>query len=256
MEISQAFTTCIPALPPFIQLIAPEIPPLWIDLLKTLIATFIGAGLAFCTNFYFQHRQRISDQRTAGNIALATLSRQYGDFVIAKAAVETELNRAQSANPQTPLWRALKPTLLEFESDLLFDFKSLAFIVADGSDILFASLVSVETNYHDLRRILERHSKAASQLQYKFSAANWPNLIIPSEEEAQRVAGQALVGELNSITQAIAIRVTTHETMYEKAGSQLETLMRTKFKDRVFAFRALNARMGLLQLDGGNAKPK
>lgn len=248
MEISQVLTTCSSALPQFVYLIAPETPHWWIDLLKTLSATLVGAGLAFFINFYFQSRQHTSDQRTAGNLALAMLSRQYGDFVIAKTALELELTN--SANSQIPLWRALKPTLFEFNSDLFFDFKSLAFFVADGSDKLFVSLVNIETRYHELRKLLASHSEAASQMQHKFTAAGWKDQIIPSEDVAKNAVGLALVGELDSLVGAIEKRIATQEAMYLNAGEQLESFMRAKFKSQIFSFRALGAKAGLSPLDG------
>jgi putative flippase GtrA len=67
MELSQALTTYSSVLPQIVYLVGPEGSPWWVDLLKTLVATFVGAGLAFITNYYFQRRQRLSDQRTAGS---------------------------------------------------------------------------------------------------------------------------------------------------------------------------------------------
>ncbi len=222
---------------------------MWIDLLKTLSATFVGAILAFGTNFYFQSRQRKNDQRTAGNLALATLSRQYGDFVIAKVALESELNFAKNTNPETPLWRALKPTLHEFNLELIFDFKSLAFLMDCGNDKLFTSLVHAETNYHELGRLLARHSNAASQMQHKFNAAGWNDQRILSEEIIQNAVGLNLVGELESLVHAISKRIETKEEVYMYAGQQLEAFMKNKFKCKVFVFRSLGAKAGLSKLD-------
>lgn len=249
MEISQAFNTCSSTLPQFAYLIGPETPPMWIDLLKTLSATFIGALLAFATNFYFQSIQRKNDQRTAGNLALATLSRQYGDFVIAKAALESELNEAKRTSPATPLWRALKPTFHEFKLELTFDFKSLAFLMDDGNDKLFTSLVHAETNYHELGRFIARHSDAASQMQHKFNAVGWNDQTTLSEEVIRNAIGLKLVGELDSLVQAISKRIETEEEVYMCAGQQLEAFMKNKFKDKVFVFRSLGAKAGLSKLD-------
>lgn len=249
MDISQAFNTCSSALPQFAYLIGSETPPMWIDLLKTLSATFVGALLAFCTNFYFQSRQRKNEQRTAGNLALATLSRQYGDFVIAKAAFESEINDAKKNNHETPLWRALKPTLHEFNLDLTFDFKSLAFLMEDGSDKLFTSLVHAETNYHELGHLIARHSDAASQMQHKFNSLKWHEQAILSEEIIRDAVGLALVGELESLVNAISNRIKTKEEVYMYAGQQLEFFMKNKFKGKVFVFRSLGAIAGLSKLD-------
>jgi hypothetical protein len=249
MEISQAFSTCSSALPQLAYLTCSESSPMWIDLLKTLSATFIGAVLAFGTNLYFQSRQRKNDQRSAGNLALATLSRQYGDFVIAKAALESELNDAEKTIPKIPLWRALKPTLHEFNLELAFDFKSLAFLMEDGNDKLFTSLVHAETNYHELGRFFARHSDAASQMQHKFNAAGWTDQTTLSEGIIKNAVGGELVGELESLVHAIKNRIETKEEVYMYAGQKLEAFMRIKFKDRVFVFRALGAKAGLSKLD-------
>lgn len=223
--------------------------PWELDLLKTLVATFIGAGLAFFTNAYFQRRQRERQQRIAGNVALAILSRQYGDFVIAKAAVEAELGRASSFDPPIPIWRAIQPTLFEMNFDLKFDFESLAFLVEDGNENLIEGLMDVETKYHELRRLLASHTKLASQIPHKFSNHGWTNDVPPSERAAEFAAGAALISELESLVKAIANRVATQEQTYISAGSQLEAFMKRKFRNKTFKFKALGAKAGLALLD-------
>ena len=251
MDASQAIDVCPWAWRSLACFVAPVASPWWIDLARTLIATFIGAGLAFGTNYYFQYRQRRSEQKSAGNMALATLSRQYGDFVIAKAAIESDLNKASSQQPQIPLWRAIQPTLFEMNSELLFDFKSVAFLLDDGTDSLLINLVDVETKYHELRRMLGKHSELIMRVINRFSDLAW-KANIPGEDFAQNAVGSAVVGELNALAEALAHRVATQEAIYIKAGKNLETLMRAKFTKGIFTFRALGAKAGLAKLDASS----
>jgi len=233
--------SCLNSLPTFSYIIGPEPPPWWLDALKTLGATFVGALLAFFANWLQRDIQTRSELRVAGNVALATLSRQYGDFVIAKAAIEADLGAAHSSSPQVPIWRAIQPTLLELGEELVFDYKSLAFLVRDGDDGLFAGLVEIQAKYHDLRKLMRDYNEAASQLQIKFSQAGWVDRIIPSEAAAEAAAGAALIGRLESLVKALANRVATHEDRYIAVGVGLERLMSEKFPSQVFAFRALLA---------------
>ncbi len=257
MDIPQAFNSCFSALPQVVYLSGHD-SSAWFDVGKTLGATFVGAVLAFAANLHFQNTQRKKDQRTAGNLALATLSRQYGDFVIAKSGFEMESKQAQSIAPEIPLWRALKPTFHEFNSELLFDFKALAFLVEDGSHELFTRLVHVENKYHDLRRILAMHTDAAISLQKKMDELTQPSCPTPitSEEHLKLLVGSELFGRLESLTSALKNRVTSNEATYVAAGKQLHDLMIAKFEDNVFPFSAFGAKVGLSQLDRERAMEK
>ena len=258
MDIPQAFNSCFSSLPQVIYLSGHEPPSWWIDVLKTLVATFLGAGLAFAANLHFQVQQRKKDQRTAGNLALATLSRQYGDFVIAKATFEMEAKEAQLRIPEIPLWRALKPTIHEFNSELLFDFEALAFLVEDGNNKLFEKLVHVETKYHDLRRVLAMHTDAAILLQKKLEELTQlsPPKQITSEEQLKQFVGDELSAKLEALTLALKNRVTKSEATYVAAGKQLHEFMIAKFKNKVFPFSAFGAKAGLSLLENANEKPQ
>ncbi len=233
MEVSQAFTTYTSAMPQLVYLIGEGAPPWWADISKTVIGAFFGAGFAFATNYYLQRRQRKSDQKLAGNIALLTISRQYSDFIVAKATFAEEMRNAELNN--VPSWRAIKPTMFEFDASLHFDFNSLAYLVEDNKDTLLAKLIDIENRYHDLRKILASHCKAAVLLQRKFGEIGWGNNV-PDDQTLRKVVGLDLVGELDSLTNAIRKRVENHENTYVAAGRLLEQHMSKKFAKGVFSF--------------------
>jgi hypothetical protein len=249
MDLSQTFSCCTCAIPQLVRLVGDGATPWWIDVSKTVIGAFVGAGLAFVANYYWQGRQRKSDQKLAGNIALLTISRQYGYFIVAKSAFSEEMRNAELNN--VPSWRAIKPTMFEFDEHLHFDFNSLAYLVEDNKDDLLAKLIDIENRYHDLRKILASHCKAAVQLQRKFSELGWGSNL-PDDMTARRAVGLDLVGELDSLTNAIRKRVETHENTYVAAGKLLEQHMNNKFAKGVFSFKALGVKPGYSILDQVN----
>jgi hypothetical protein len=252
MDFSQSFSCCTCAIPQLVHLAGDGATPWWIDVGKTVVGAFVGAGLAFVANYYWQDRQRKSDQKLAGNIALLTMSRQYGDFVVEKATFLEEIRNAELNS--IPSWRAIKPTMFEFDASLHFDFNSLAYLVEDDKDTLLAKLIDIENRYHDLRKILAAHSKAAAQLQRKFSELGWGNNL-PDDQTVRKAVGFDLAGELDSLTNAIRKRIENHENAYVAAGKLLEQHMNKKFTKGVFIFKALGVKPGYSILDRGTKYP-
>src|SRR5450830_1110232 len=180
MDATQILNTCTTQWPIFVNLASTPAQSAWIDISKTLFATFIGALSAIITNIWLQRHKRIQEEKTAGNLAIATLSRQYGDFTIVRLGVEKELKTALEAKPPIPIWRALRPSLMELNPNLQINFTAIAFLIEKGDDQLFLTLVQAESKYHEIRRLLDQLTEAVSDLHIRFEAANWKDRIIPS----------------------------------------------------------------------------
>src|SRR5438270_6059908 len=78
------------------------------DILKTLIGSLVGAGLAFRYALRRDEAARLRDQRAAGNLALAILARQLSDFTVTKAGIVQHRASVLEVQPMSPLWMQLK----------------------------------------------------------------------------------------------------------------------------------------------------
>jgi hypothetical protein len=151
----------------------------WLDALRTVGGSFIGAGLAFLANNYFQSELRRRANVTAGNLAIAKLERQQIDFGVVKRGCETENQDMLRRNPSAPAWACARPTHFYFPESLKQDYDALSFLLESCSDEdSFRAIYKCEQIYFDLASLIGLHSLAVQELQKKLVEIG----VRPSEE--------------------------------------------------------------------------
>ncbi|TMC49616.1 MAG: hypothetical protein E6J20_17785, partial [Chloroflexi bacterium] len=137
------------------------------DILKTLIGSLVGAGLAFRYALRRDEAARLRDQRAAGNLALAILARQLSDFTVTKAGIVQHRASVLEVQPMSPLWMQLKPIQIDYADSLRFDIKSLEFLFKPGRGRILEQLINAELAYRDFTRLVEVHRLTAEEVQRK-----------------------------------------------------------------------------------------
>jgi hypothetical protein len=205
------------------------------DVFKTLIGTFIGAGLAFWFALRKDRLTRLHEQRAAGNAAVTTLGRMISDYMQVRYAIHDHRRRVLAEQPQTPLWMQVKPVPF-WRADLHFDVEALTFIFdhADGPDV-YNKLMNVEIKYHAFFHILEAHQEVAEEAQDVLAAAH-PDPTQPRRlREINDALGFARVARMDSLAQGIFSHVDDTRPLLEDAAKALPKLLKTIFKKGVVA---------------------
>ena len=223
--------------------------PFIFDLLKTLIGAFLGALFAFLVSMSLEYFKRKKEYLANGNLAMMVLSRQYGDFLIAKTFIEIHIANLLRAYPNTPSWAQLQPTLFKFSETLRVNLQSLAFLLEGHSEIV-DRLVNVDVKYHDLGDILDTFTEAAYKRHQIFSEHGVTEVTPVDYREAQNWMGIALIGKLESLMDAIDIRLKNDLIAYQKAGQTFNQIMVKRFGiNGVVPFQPLGANMEKINND-------
>ena len=195
------------------------------EIIKQIIATATGAGLAFWSNHILEMRRQDRKDLTAGNTALLILGRQYGDFLIAKKAILEEAESFKSF----PSWLRLQPTMFEFNNSLRFDIEALSFLVNTESDVLNA-IVDIENEYLETGKMLFEHSKAADERHKVIAEAGLANSEMADLQKLEAAVSDELKGKLKSLYEALVERrLKLHEDKYRRAGEDLRVALCKKF---------------------------
>ena len=222
------------------------IPSPWLDIGKTLVGVFAGAFLAFCANLYLQHLQRQRSNLAAGNMALAILSRQYGDFVIFRAGLRRELDEM----PSFAGWLQIKPTVFALSDSLRIDFPSLTFLFEHERHDLLGKLVLAETKYHDLRNILEKNTVACEERDQALAEAGMVNFSVEDLRRAENAVNSALRAKCDSLNQFLQQRAERDVLVYRAAGQALHSMMAKTFgTTKVMPFTAMGAQEEYVDAD-------
>ena len=111
--------------------------PWWIDVIKTIAATFIGASLAFLTNLTLMKLKERSDREAHGNLAVLKLAHMIGHFEDVKSSLKADRARliekvgSEAAFHALPLWMQTRGLTHVIDTDIAFDFENLVFLLDD-----------------------------------------------------------------------------------------------------------------------------
>jgi hypothetical protein len=202
----------------------------FIDIFKSLIGAFIGAGLAFLFALHKDKLTRLRAQKAAGNMAVTTLARMLNDFIQVRDAIIENRDEVLAEQPHSPIWMLLKPFPLSYAENLKFDIESLTFLFdhEDGAAV-FEKLLTVEIKYHNFFHMLGEH-RIVSQDAQDVLAEKIPN---PTEErplkEVIAALGFARVARMESTIKVIFEHVDGSEKFYLAAAEALPALLRKLF---------------------------
>jgi hypothetical protein len=200
----------------------------WLDVAKTVLGTFVGAGLAFAANLYAQCLQRRRADLTAGNVAMAMISQQLGDFRHVARGVKQELEERAAL----PEWLRIRPLTMIFDKDLKFDFEKLGFLVPLGAPLL-GELALSQRRYLALAFTVEEHNSNARAIQRRLAEAGI--VTVTEETSAIRSAvGHDLIGQQTSLTGLLLEFCEKEERTYLDLACKLHDKLREIFGYRFY----------------------
>ncbi|MEI6760643.1 MAG: hypothetical protein WCO22_09385 [Betaproteobacteria bacterium] len=172
-------------------------------------------------------------------MALAILSKQFGDFNIFRANLQKELESKASF----PYWLQISPTVYRLPDHLRFDFPSLTFLFECGRSDVVEKLFLAETKYHDLRMILERNSDACEERDQILAKAGFGSFALADLPKAEVVVGSALKAKCENLNIFLQSRAERDGIEYQLAGESLQQLMNKIFgAKKVIKFKSMLAR--------------
>lgn len=208
---------------------SPEKPTYWADLIKILIGSFCGAGLAFLSNSIYQASQKTTKNKAAGNLALATIGGQINDFLVLRKGFRETQKEILNAVPNAPRWLQGKPLHFHFGENLTFDFESLSFLFEEGGAHTFTLLRLAEQRYFDVSKILGMYSEAMNEMQIKLAAKGVQSEADFSIAEIENAMGPQLVSKISSFFDALEHRFENDLKDYEQAFVDLQKVLMDTF---------------------------
>ena len=204
----------------------------WFDVLKALVGTAVGAGLAFASNFLILHLQRQQDRYAAAVTAMELLRTQVEDYLNFRKEFLDELGerRQTEGGDGVPEWAVARPTAFYFFDSLTFDYPSLAFLLNHGNHDALARLRCAERRYHELAN-LSREYNSVAQRKHERMPERVPlgGVKIANMEE---VTGPEIAGQLESMIGAIRRHLESDEMDYLAAKTVLRDATAEAFPKR------------------------
>jgi hypothetical protein len=141
---------------PLVGIFLYEIRPFNSEIFKSLIGTFIGAALAFLSNYWFKQQDQNREELAAGRRALFTIRSRLDDFINFRCAIQYSMGIVDKAMPNAPEWCYAKPMGFNFNPSNVFGFKSLNF------------LLSTSTGRRSRAQSLLRRMKTSGAMRYAY----------------------------------------------------------------------------------------
>lgn len=139
-----------------------------LDVTKTLIGSFAGAGLAFMFNYFVRQNQKEEEQVAAGNVALSKLAHMTVSYLSYKKTVIDNRNRTIEGSPPTlPTWMQMTPISHEFDESLVIDIQSLAFLFAGSTKSVMNHVFVAQAAYRNMSYLQKQHYMDLTELQEK-----------------------------------------------------------------------------------------
>lgn len=196
----------------------------------TLIATFIGATLAFQFGIWRDKIVRRREEKVSGNVAMIVISRQLSDFIQLKRNIVAHRSEVLAEFPESPPWFQMLPVPLPPATSLTLDWKALAFIFDHkGGAAIAGDLINVEMAYADLIHLISMHCSAAQEIQDKLSASGIDPHSVQPVSVVEKAVGFAAVARMNSLVTGIFNHVDHDEPKYVKAMADLNALFLNVF---------------------------
>lgn len=221
---------------PLLGLVLYEVPPVNSEILKSLVGTFIGAILAFVSNWWFKYESHRREELAAGLRALFTIRSQFDDFINVRFALQHSMNAMAKIMPNEPEWCYAKPMTFNFDPSNTFDFKSLSFLLSiETGRSAYEGLQFIERTYLDL---MARHADLnASALELQKATAEifrtHLNMAATTFETMEGMLGPELPTRVRSHLQAVVIRIDRDEQRYAKVFNDLNAEMNKLFGENV-----------------------
>lgn len=214
----------------------------WLEFARTLLATLIGASVAFAFNRHLQERNQRRTEKAAGNFAMATLGSLYSDYLLLRRMFTEEIERARQLAPHAPTWLPFRPPLHFLRTDYQFDFSSLAFLFEQKEIGVQAAeaLRFVEAIHRDLVGHVGKVSEVMRKKGDQLTQAGYRTIdaTVTPAKLAEILGAQAVI-EMETELETVLEHIRDDEAAYLRASEKLLAALRARFgRDGVIRIEA------------------
>lgn len=203
----------------------------WLEIAKTAIGAFLGAGLAFastlCVQWWIQYEQRVA----AGNVALGVLVQQMNDYLSIKKSMLRQRARALKARPDAPLWLHFLPSQYVFTEDRT-EPASLAFLYDRHGATAAQKTLWVQHLHKTLAALVIEHRDVRVSIQQRQAELGVKPFDAMPMSELEAKIGPYLLARATSAAEALLHQFANDEKEYESAFKLLRAELRRRFGKR------------------------
>jgi hypothetical protein len=203
----------------------------WLEISKTAIGAFLGAGLAFASTLCVQWLIRYNERIAAGNVALAVLVRQANDYISVKASFTRQRDRALAHRPDIPLWLQFLPSQYVFVEDKI-DPADLAFLFDKHGASAIQGVLHVQHMHQILSSVVTEHREVRVDIQQRQAELGIkPFDTMPIREMEEKI-GPYLIARATSAADSLSKCFERDQETYETAFRTLRAELQRRFGKR------------------------
>ncbi|MFZ6712961.1 hypothetical protein [Undibacterium sp. TC9W] len=199
----------------------PHIDTIILDITKTMLGSFLGAGLAFFSNYVFRQSQKEEEQVAAGNVAMAMLAEMTIAFLVYKRGVIDSRNKTRGVTADLPDWGQLLPIVYEFDESLEVNIQSLAFLFKNQNTSAMGRVFGAQSNYKSLVYFQKEHYEVMTEIQAKLSLLTYDPNAQTDLDYSTREIPKYLLGRIEAINALILRALKEDEPHYINAIASL-----------------------------------
>lgn len=203
----------------------------WLEVIKTAIGAFLGAGLAFASTLSIQLWIRFSDHVKAGNVGLSILVRQLNDFLSVKTAMLRQRATMLKVRPDCPLWLQLLPSAYDFTESRINP-SDLGFLFDQHGTPTMQKVLRVQQLHTKLAALVAHHRDVRLETQKRAQEEKIKPYDTMSIEAVEEKIGPYLVAICASGTESLLAQFEADEPEYEAAFNMLRSELRRRFGKR------------------------
>jgi hypothetical protein len=164
-----------------------------------------------------QWRQRRTQNIKAGNLALALLVETLNGYLSVRKSAFRMRELVLQVAPKAPLWMHFKPMTHAYETDLSFDFSTLAFLFDRYGASTVQKLSLAASSYRSVARLIDAHRDTAELIQKGMADLGIKPTTIISAEDIEPKIGFNIIAKANGLTTALTKHFQEDERIYEDA---------------------------------------
>lgn len=193
------------------------------DQVKSMAATFVGAGLAFLATRLHDAARRYRENVASGNLALFAIKSQFNEFLLFRKGLYEDMADGRR-HPATPIHLFVRPSIHTYVGYTI-KFKSLGFLLErPGHGKLFDTLHLSQTGYQYLIKMEEFRNDSVIELHRELARLAMTHPQNSPEEDAKAVSPY-IRGAAESAVLFLAKIARDDEGVFRAAFSQLRSAL-------------------------------
>ena len=217
--------------------------PWWLDFLKTLLATFMGAGLAFIANQLAVKLKERTERETNGNLAVLKLGLMIGNCHDLERTIADHRGKllARVGSEELflglPLWMRTFGLTHMVETDVSFDFEKLFFLLDDNQNSLLSLLYLSAQKHRLLFTTITEFREIRRKAEERLEGARLGTWVTP--EQINEVVGPRIGAELHDIAESIDSQLADVRPYMETTSNDLSRALKKHFAEENWFMRLL-----------------